>query len=106
MILLATTMTSIGECPRWISDHSNETAPAGVSISASQQVKNRLRCYNQIAVPWQRSCAQQRNPGYCLSKINLWLVNNFSFGGLRAGVCGEVPPGRYRTYMINISEVN
>ncbi len=88
-------------CPDWISDDSLVTAPQGVELSQEQQIRNQLRCFTSIILPWERACRQQRPPSYCKAKTNLWIRNNFSWQGQPTLPCANGGKVR-KTLMLNI----
>lgn len=91
-------LLSLPVCPDWISDDSQVVAPEGVMLSEEQRVKNQLRCFTSLILPWEVACRRNNSSSYCKSKVSLWLRNNFSWQG-QAPCIGQ---RQRRTVIINI----
>lgn len=98
-ILLAANLLITPACPNWVNGQFNATVPPGIEISDRQKIKNRLRCYHTIILPWIERCEQRHSRSACDRKLSEWLEENFSVSEYQISDC---PNHRRQTLMINV----
>ena len=96
--LILLTLITLPTCPEWISEDSDAVAPAGVQVDDAQKIKNKLRCYHSVIMPWRKRCEPEMKL-VCRELSDQWLDRNFT-------VLERIPqtcPGHQRkTFMLNI----
>ena len=97
-LLLGSLLAVLPECPHWINEATEVVAPLGVQVDNSQKIKNKLRCYHTVILPWAERCAPEAKSA-CKELANQWLDRNFT-------VLQSIPqtcPGHNRkTFMLNV----
>ena len=91
-------MAALPLCPNWISDNSNAAVDHDVHLSDTQRVKNKIRCYYTLILPWQNRCTQRGERG-CRSKVDRWVDRNFTVMQTVSPTC---PNYTRETHMINV----
>lgn len=96
--LLFTSLLILPECPQWISEESNVVAPPTVQVEDMQKIKNKMRCYQTIMVPWSDTCAPNKKVR-CKELVNRWLEKNFT---VLETVSPSCPGHNRKTFMLNV----
>ena len=65
-------------CPKWVPG-TNQVVPAGVTLSPSLELQNRVRCYCEVVKRMERECIERNIPKtICLSRTSQWVEENLS----------------------------
>ena len=96
--LLFASLLALPECPQWISEDSSAVAPAGVQVEDMQKIKNKMRCYQAVMVPWKGRCAPNEK-SRCKELIDRWLEKNFT---VLEAVSPSCPGHNRKTFMLNV----
>jgi len=63
-------------CPKWVPG-TNQTLPAGVTLSPELELQNRVRCYCQVVMPQERGCIANNIPkNLCKARTAAWVEDN------------------------------
>jgi hypothetical protein len=86
-------------CPKWIPG-SNRLLPAGVTLSPSLELKNRVRCFCEVVKAKEQECINMRIPrNICTDRTAAWVEDNLM---LRENFRRAQAPVPQRDRMINI----
>ena len=88
-------------CPKWMPG-TNEILPAGVTLAPELELRNRVRCYCEVAMPQERGCIANNVPkNLCKARTAAWVENNLLLREQLVQVRSPMPlPQRDR--MINV----
>ena len=63
-------------CPKWVPG-SDRLLPAGVTLSPSLELKNRVRCFCEVVKAKERECINMRIPrNVCTDRTAAWVEDN------------------------------